>query len=131
MNSYTFTTEQLKELLLDTCARFAASEGVFDFTPGFQIDSILAGIKPGSDLPLLDEPLWCACGHEERWHDNEDSHCDKCRCPLFQPVETDDWIEDMDNWVEVDEDWLIAALDSDCDRDDNITPEAIGLQPPF
>lgn len=25
----------------------------------------------------------CVCGHEERWHDNEDSHCDKCECSFF------------------------------------------------
>jgi len=96
MNSHTFTTEQLKELLLDTCARFAASEGVFDFSPEQQarrvaVEAVLASLE--NNLPLPEEPLWCACSHEEFWHDNKDGHCDKCRCPFFQPVEDDDWIE--------------------------------------
>jgi len=44
--------------------------------------------------------------------------------PSFQSAPTDDRIE-------VDEEWLSAALGSDYDRDDNISPAAIGLQPPL
>jgi hypothetical protein len=25
----------------------------------------------------------CECSHAERWHDNEDAHCDKCECVDF------------------------------------------------
>ena len=28
--------------------------------------------------------MLCTCGHEERWHDNEDAHCDKCECQDFE-----------------------------------------------
>jgi hypothetical protein len=57
MQTYTFTTDELKALLAETIRRFTQDDGVFDFSfdglaAPVAIDEIMAELEPQNDIPF-------------------------------------------------------------------------------
>jgi hypothetical protein len=55
---------------------------MFECAPRYIVEYVraLPPTEAGQDGEL------CVCQHEERHHDNEDAHCDKCACQSFAEV---------------------------------------------
>jgi len=153
MNTYTFTQSDLEQLLISVITSFAGEEGVYDFS---RTEDNIRQVVVERAIAALDAEPHCSCGRKLEvvgWNkeDYGDTSIDMpiMACPIcnatpipLPPNERDeDWTNE--DWENRFTPWWAIPFDGSTPESaddtapgaigcgDNISPAAIGLQPPF